>query len=217
MTFRFVSFLRTLTARSSLLVAMVGWTGVVAAAPSFAATQEEPAAVPQADSQPPQQQTRIEVSKETTYFTEPLDAEGYVMLEAGANRLLASRTSPEDNGAIDLIKAIGCRSEANTMTYACERLEIEIPPPDARFIKSPRMYGTQQQWNPNRVECSHWPSMTSPSSPGNPRIIRMWPNGWNTANPASSTSSRRSRRVAGTSREPAAKSAWSVRSLARFN
>ncbi len=55
----------------------------------------------------PTKQTAITISRETTYITEPLDAEGYPDYLAALNAIASEGVTPENNAAVDLAKILG--------------------------------------------------------------------------------------------------------------
>jgi hypothetical protein len=65
-------------------------------------THEKQSASPSAKSG-----ARVTISKETTYITEPLRADGYPDYAAARNQLLRRGATPENNAAVLLWKAIG--------------------------------------------------------------------------------------------------------------
>ncbi len=96
-------------------------------------------------------QTQIKISPETTVLTTPLDDRGYLNVGQAVNDYLAAKCRPEDNAAVDFLRALGGRAEGQVMTYACEQLGIEVPPETDRFVKSIRLFANQQGWSQERM------------------------------------------------------------------
>ena len=96
-------------------------------------------------------QTQIKISPETTVLTAPLDERGYLHVGRAINDFLKAQIEPEENAAVDFLRALGGRAEGQEMTYACEQLGIEIPAETEPFVKSVRLFGTQQGWSDQRM------------------------------------------------------------------
>jgi hypothetical protein len=60
-----------------------------------------------AAAEPPKKQTHIEIGKETTVLTEPLDEEGYVDFLEALNQEASRGVTPENNAAVPLWQAFG--------------------------------------------------------------------------------------------------------------
>lgn len=77
-------------------------------------------------------QTLITVSRETTFFTEPLDDEGFPDLLAALDEQLSRGVTPEDNAAVPLVRAAGIdywfSDEVRREVY--RRLGVEPPNAD---------------------------------------------------------------------------------------
>lgn len=106
---------------------------------------------PEESLSPDAPQTQIEISPETTVLTTPLDERGYLHVGGAINDFLKARVKPEDNAAVDFLKALGGRAEGQEMTYACEQLGIEIPAETEKFVKSVRLFATQKGWSDQRM------------------------------------------------------------------
>ena len=52
-------------------------------------------------------QTQIKISPETTVLTTPLDERGYLNVGQAVNDYLAAKCRPEDNAAVDFLRALG--------------------------------------------------------------------------------------------------------------
>ena len=104
-----------------LALAMIGTIGIAAVAP------------------PPKTSNKIKISKETTHWTEPVDAEGNVDYLQIINSHDRKGESPEDNAFIDLYRIFPVLSESpQKEKLLFDQLEIEkISDSDVRFIPFP--------------------------------------------------------------------------------
>src|SRR5579864_282297 len=78
---------------------------------------------------------KIDISKETTYVTGPLDKDGYVDYEAALNDRLGKGITPEKNANVLLWKAFGPKPGGERMPerfFKC--LGIEEPPADGAYF-----------------------------------------------------------------------------------
>jgi len=81
---------------------------------------------------------KITVSKETTLFTEPLNADGTVNYVAALNAVLGKGVTPENNAAIPLIRALGPRSLGEkTRDLLLSALKMEPLPAEGIYFKGP--------------------------------------------------------------------------------
>ncbi|MCS6976040.1 MAG: hypothetical protein NZM31_03385 [Gemmatales bacterium] len=77
----------------------------------------------------------LPLSRETTYFTGPLDAEGYIDYKAALNDLLSEGVTPETNANVLIWQAIGPRPEGVAMPPELfRRLGISEPPPRGNYF-----------------------------------------------------------------------------------
>jgi hypothetical protein len=74
---------------------------------------------------------KITISKETTYITGPLRADGVVDYVMYTNEAL-KKVKPEDNAAVALLKAFGPRLESNAEFYRL--LQCEVPPREEQYL-----------------------------------------------------------------------------------
>ena len=78
---------------------------------------------------------RILVSPETTHFTEPLNDDGLVNLEAALNRHFGNGVSPENNAAVVLYDVLGPAPEGTRLSDEFFRqLGVAVPPDDGNFF-----------------------------------------------------------------------------------
>jgi hypothetical protein len=73
---------------------------------------------------------RFTISKETTYFTAPLDKDGYIDYEAAINERLGKGIKPESNAAVLLVKALGPIHDGRTMPARFYKMLGIAEPPD---------------------------------------------------------------------------------------
>jgi hypothetical protein len=78
--------------------------------------------------EPHQRRYEITVSKETTFITEPLRADGYVDYEAALNELASKGVTPENNAAVLLLQAL-CPGEIDPRISDRFFKMLGIPPP----------------------------------------------------------------------------------------
>src|SRR5947207_1711495 len=77
------------------------------------------------------------VSPETTYVTEPLDAEGYVDYPTALNERLSKGVTPENNANVLIWQALGPHPEGGTMPPEYfQWLGIESPPEEGDYLVS---------------------------------------------------------------------------------
>jgi hypothetical protein len=75
------------------------------------------------------------ISPETTYVTEPLDAEGYVDYPTALNERLSKGISPENNANVLIWQALGPRPEGKLMSHEYfEWLRIDQPPEEGEYL-----------------------------------------------------------------------------------
>ena len=85
--------------------------------------------------------TTFTVSKETTYVTEPLDANGYVDYPQALNQRLSQGITPENNANVLIIKALGPRPEgAELAAEFYQWLKIDPPPATGEYAVSSSQY-----------------------------------------------------------------------------
>lgn len=78
---------------------------------------------------------RIRVSKETTYITEPLKADGTVDYGRAINEWLKGSITPEENAAVDLLRVLGPQAVPEDGADEFYRwLEIEPPPAEGDYV-----------------------------------------------------------------------------------
>jgi hypothetical protein len=78
---------------------------------------------------------RFTVSKETTYITGPVDADGYIDYAAALNKRLGEGIRPTDNANVLLWKAIGPRPEGATVPAEYfELLGVKPPPEKGEYL-----------------------------------------------------------------------------------
>jgi len=84
---------------------------------------------------------RIVVSPETTFVTEPLDAEGYVDYLAAANDLMREGVTPENNAAVLYLRALGpAKIEPAVRNDFFRQLGIEPLPEEGDYFESRASY-----------------------------------------------------------------------------
>ncbi len=95
----------------------------------------------------------IPLSRETTYFTGPLDAEGYVDYEAALNDALSEGITPKTNAKVLIWQAIGPRPEGTkALPEYFRRLGIEEPPEQGDyFIAFNKFLLEHRQIDPNEL------------------------------------------------------------------
>lgn len=109
----------------------------------------------------------IPLGRETTYFTGPFDAEGYVDYEAALNDALSEGITPETNANVLIWQAIGPRPEGTkVLPEYFQRLGIEEPPEQGDyFISLEDFLSRHRQLYPielseileHRASVSSWP------------------------------------------------------------
>jgi hypothetical protein len=79
---------------------------------------------------------RFTISKETTWFTGPLDTAGYVDYQVAINELASQGVTPQKNAIVLLVQAIGPHPEsANSLPEEFyQRLGIPRPPEDGKYF-----------------------------------------------------------------------------------
>ncbi len=81
---------------------------------------------------------RFTISKETTYFTGPLDKDGYIDYEAAINERLGQGIKPEANAAVLLVKALGPIHYGRRMPGRFYKmLGIDEPPEKGDYFINP--------------------------------------------------------------------------------
>jgi len=93
--------------------------------------------------------TTFTVSKETTYVTEPLDANGFVDYPKALNQRLSEGITPENNANVLILKALGPRPEgAELAAEYYEWLKIDPPPATGEYAVSASQYFEKHLKNP---------------------------------------------------------------------
>jgi hypothetical protein len=88
---------------------------------------------------------RFPLGKETTYVTEPLDADGYIDYAAALNERLRRGVTPENNANVLLWRALGPHPEAATMPDEFFKwLGIKAPPEKGDYFISMSRYAREQ-------------------------------------------------------------------------
>jgi len=76
----------------------------------------------------------ITISKETTWLTEPIDADGFVDYLAAINRMAGQGVRPEDNAAVPLVEAFGPGFLAGVDQEFCALLGIPLPLAEGNYF-----------------------------------------------------------------------------------
>lgn len=80
---------------------------------------------------------KITVAKDVTYFTEPLDENGYVDFVAALNRIYSKGVTPENNAVVPLYKAFGPAPERSPQPDEFFKLLGMVrPPADGDYFKT---------------------------------------------------------------------------------
>ena len=70
----------------------------------------------QAAAEEPKKPTpKFKLGKDTTFVTEPLDADGYIDYEAALNNQLKGTTTPETNAVVLLVKCFGPKPDGKEL------------------------------------------------------------------------------------------------------
>jgi hypothetical protein len=111
----------------SILVATVAVVlGIALTAPADDAVEND---------QPPAPKPLVTISKETTYFTEPLRPDGYVDYMAVANKLASEGVTAENNAVVLLLKAFGpAEIEEKIRDRFQKKLGMESLPDDGDYF-----------------------------------------------------------------------------------
>jgi hypothetical protein len=119
--------------RKLLPVSIVGALAVVLQSLSAAHAQPQDAARP-ASSNP---RVRVTISKETTWITSPLRADGYPDYVRYLNEKLSEGVTPENNAIVPLVRTMGLLDvDDQVRDEYCKLLGIELPPKDGRYFES---------------------------------------------------------------------------------
>ncbi len=147
---------------SSLLLASLA--SVVWSDPPSAT--ERPADKAEAKPAPTKRKPHFTVSKETTYVTKPLDADGYIDYAAALHERLHRGVTPDNNAVVLLWKAFGPHPERTKMPAEFFKwLEID-PPPErgdyfidlGKYVKERRKLDQLDWKDPifqEQTDCSH--------------------------------------------------------------
>src|SRR5262245_35055170 len=102
------------------------------------------------DSQQKKPKTRFPLGKETTFVTEPLDAEGYIDYVPALNEHWRRAVTPDNNANVLLWKAFGPHPEGATMPAEFFKwMGIKSPPEQGDyFIPMPRFAREQLKQDP---------------------------------------------------------------------
>jgi len=85
--------------------------------------------------------TTFTVSNETTYVTEPLDANGYVDYPKALNQRLSQGITPENNANVLIVQALGPKPEgAELSAEYYQWLKIDPPRSEGEYAVSPGQY-----------------------------------------------------------------------------
>lgn len=85
----------------------------------------------------PQKSPRYTISQETTYFTEPLDADGHVDYIAAVNRHFQKQVQPEQNIVAALVPILGPQPDKQQLSPKFyEWLGVPQPGMDGKYLKS---------------------------------------------------------------------------------
>ena len=104
--------------RSAILAALA--SGMVLAAPD----------------EPKKPTPKFTLAKDTTFVTEPLDAEGYIDYEAALNKQLKGTSTPETNAVVLLVKCFGPKPDGKELhPDFYKALGIEPPPAEGEYLK----------------------------------------------------------------------------------
>lgn len=92
---------------------------------------------------------KFTLSRETTFFTQPLDEEGYVNYQQAFNEKLSQGVTPENNAMVLLVKAIGPHPErsASLADEFYQRLGIPRLPDEGNYLVTINDYSRKQQWS----------------------------------------------------------------------
>lgn len=80
----------------------------------------------------------ITISRETTFLTEPLDADGYIDYAEAINRRYGKGVTPENNAAVLLIRAFGPQQFEGT---PFQKMGIQPPPKEGRYFVAQGDFG----------------------------------------------------------------------------
>ncbi len=102
---------------------------------------EKPAVVP-----------KIKLGKDTTYITEPLDADGYINYERALNERAKGKTTPETNAVVLHWELLGAEHEMLKNLPDDYFKELGIPRPTAKTLKRKRFIPSDWFFTALRVE-----------------------------------------------------------------
>jgi len=78
---------------------------------------------------------KFKLAKDTTFVTEPLDADGYIDYEAALNKQLKGTTTPETNAVVLLMNCFGPKPDGKELhPDFYKALGIEAPPADGEYL-----------------------------------------------------------------------------------
>jgi len=78
---------------------------------------------------------KFKLGKDTTFVTEPLDADGYIDYEAALNNQLKGTTTPETNAVVLLVKCFGPKPDGKELhPDFYKALGVEGPPAEAEYL-----------------------------------------------------------------------------------
>ncbi|MCS7303649.1 MAG: hypothetical protein NZ602_00895 [Thermoguttaceae bacterium] len=95
----------------------------------------------EANGAPKPPKVRVTISKETTYITEPLRADGYPDYAAALNQRLAQGVTPENNSAVLFWEAMGPKKiDAKIRAEYFRRLGVPVLPEEGQYFQGFREY-----------------------------------------------------------------------------
>ncbi len=114
---------------------------------------------------------RIRISKETTYVTEPLTADGEVDFVGAINQRLRDGVKPEENAAVELLRILGpsILPPEDVKRY-CELLGIAPIPPDGHFLqiaidwRSVPENRDERNWTSQHIYSHAWSADEAPTA-----------------------------------------------------
>jgi hypothetical protein len=88
------------------------------------------------------------ISKETTYFTAPVDEEGYVNYQVALNEKVSQGVTVDNNAMVLLVKAIGPHPEGpgDLRDEFYQRLGIPRPPSEGNYLVRIDSLAKEKQW-----------------------------------------------------------------------
>jgi hypothetical protein len=99
-----------------------------------------------AETKKDKQKSKITVAKDVTFFTKPLDKNGYVDYAAALNKLYSKGVTPENNAVVLMYKAFGPKPDGTTQQpdQFFELLGMKKPPAEGEYFKDLRDILTDQ-------------------------------------------------------------------------